>query len=270
MQIQMKISYTEEQLQRALNFINERLSLQRSSIKEVNSIIKKASESIVKISYKYKIEPRMFQFSSNKKLNFEVDEILSNLLDDLFETISNYCFYNIEKREDKILVNSMLNEKFKGANIEERLNNYVARFKNEIEPIIAAALYLGFNSRKTSEYINRYITNLRNSKLANIAKKESFVSNSNNNISTGRGYSKSSYKNIERIVIDYVARIRQKLFIKKEETEYKTNAWYVMRGSSYPCGLCDSEVGIHSSDIDLPPYHPRCCCLAIPIKIDKI
>ena len=38
----------------------------------------------------------------------------------------------------------------------------------------------------------------------------------------------------------------------------------VRRGSSYPCSICDSNVGFHT-DGNLPPYHPRCVCIAIPV-----
>ena len=44
--------------------------------------------------------------------------------------------------------------------------------------------------------------------------------------------------------------------------------FYVLRGSSYPCSLCDSKVGFHVIDEidDFPPFHPNCCCYVIPIK----
>lgn len=46
-----------------------------------------------------------------------------------------------------------------------------------------------------------------------------------------------------------------------------THTFYVMRGSSYPCGICQEQVGLHTGEETLPPYHKRCCCIAIPIII---
>ena len=44
--------------------------------------------------------------------------------------------------------------------------------------------------------------------------------------------------------------------------------FYVLRGSSYPCSLCDSKVGFHVIDETdcFPPFHPNCCCYVIPIQ----
>ena len=44
-----------------------------------------------------------------------------------------------------------------------------------------------------------------------------------------------------------------------------TETFYVMRGSSYPCNICQEQVGLHTDTESLPPYHKRCCCIAIPV-----
>lgn len=43
-----------------------------------------------------------------------------------------------------------------------------------------------------------------------------------------------------------------------------TKTFYVMRGSSYPCNICQEQVGLHTDTESLPPYHKHCCCIAIP------
>lgn len=260
--------YTNEQMQRALNFINERLSLQRSSINDIQSLLKRAAEKIVSISLRYNISPKLFKFSSNQRLNFEINEVLNDLLEELFQVVTNYSEYEIEGKKYFFITTTMLSDKYKGATLKDRLWLYIEKFCSEIEPVVAASLLLGLSRTKTIESIKNNITDLRKSNLAKVAIDNSFYSASNFNESMGRGFTKSSYGNIERVAIDYVSRIRQKIYIEEEKDKHDTNAWYVMRGSSYPCDLCDSEVGIHKSDFDLPPYHPRCCCLAIPIKIE--
>lgn len=259
--------YTKEQMQRALNFINERLSLQRSSIKDIQNALKIAAEKIVSISLKYNISPELFKFSSNQRLSFEVSEVLNDLLEELTQIVANYSEYKVEEKNHYYITTTMLNEKYKGATLKDRLRIYVDKFSSEIEPIIAAAFLIGFSRNKTIANIKNNITDLRKSSLAKVAIENRIYSASNFNESMGSGFTKSSYGNIERVSIDYIARIRQKIYIEEEKNNYGTNAWYVMRGSSYPCDLCDSEVGVHNSDFELPPYHPRCCCLAIPIKL---
>jgi len=42
--------------------------------------------------------------------------------------------------------------------------------------------------------------------------------------------------------------------------------YYTVRGGNYPCGLCDSWVGIfHTKDEFYFGYHGHCACLAIPV-----
>lgn len=42
--------------------------------------------------------------------------------------------------------------------------------------------------------------------------------------------------------------------------------FFVMRGSSYPCNICDDEVGFHVEWDKLPPYHGHCKCFAVPVS----
>ena len=98
-----------------------------------------------------------------------------------------------------------------------------------------------------------------------IAKIEGIASFEDLKTNYGVGKYATSYNNLNRLVTDTIARSRQKLFINRENKN-GANAWYVQRGSSYPCSLCDSNVGIHYNSFDLPPYHPNCVCMAIPLN----
>lgn len=42
--------------------------------------------------------------------------------------------------------------------------------------------------------------------------------------------------------------------------------FFVMRGSSYPCNICDDEVGFHVEWDKLPPYHGHCKCFAVSVS----
>ena len=46
--------------------------------------------------------------------------------------------------------------------------------------------------------------------------------------------------------------------------------WYTIRGSNYPCEYCDSQVGIiHPKSEMFYGYHPRCCCIMIPVTDEE-
>ena len=59
-------------------------------------------------------------------------------------------------------------------------------------------------------------------------------------------------------------------WMRELANDYKEDGavgYYVFRGSSYPCDLCDSACGFHPlTDMSFfPPLHPHCCCGAVPI-----
>ena len=56
------------------------------------------------------------------------------------------------------------------------------------------------------------------------------------------------------------------LAVEFQENDDIVGFW-VARGSSYDCKICNSQVGFHKKDDlnGLPLYHSHCCCVAIPI-----
>ena len=82
--------------------------------------------------------------------------------------------------------------------------------------------------------------------------------------SYGKGYYRNAYQNIIRNAKQVIA-----LSWGRAEQEYGKNkkaiGFYVKRGSSYPCDICQSEAdaGLHSFKDPYPPYHVSCCCYTL-------
>ena len=62
--------------------------------------------------------------------------------------------------------------------------------------------------------------------------------------------------------------------IKDMIPRYRTmKGYHVLRGSSYPCEICDSHTGIFypiSDEDNKPQYHAHCCCLVVYSYVDRI
>lgn len=262
----MNVPYTKEELNRTLDFINERLSLQRKSTSLLTNAMYKAALLILILSRKYKIEPKMFRFSLNKSLKKQVDKIIDDLAKQIIENTETLAEYGIEEdSEEHDTIVSVLDKKTNGETIEDKVYTYTQRFKNEMEVVAASSMSLNKSPQNTANEIKKILPIILSSYLVKQARKENFSSIDDLIINYGIGMYASSFNNLNRLVTNTIAVSRQELFYLRE-TKNGANAWYVQRGSSYPCSLCDSNVGIHYNSFDLPPYHPNCVCMAIPIN----
>ena len=80
--------------------------------------------------------------------------------------------------------------------------------------------------------------------------------------SYGKGYYKNAYQNIVRNASQVIA-----LAWGQAEQEYGQEigavGYFVHRGSSYNCPVCDDLCGyVHDITTMVIPAHPRCCCRA--------
>ena len=78
--------------------------------------------------------------------------------------------------------------------------------------------------------------------------------------SYGKGYYKNAYQNIVRNASQVIA-----LAWGQAEQEYGHGigavGYFVHRGSSFPCPVCDDLCGyVHSIDTMVIPAHPNCVC----------
>lgn len=259
--------YSNEQLDRALAYLDERLGLQRSATNALQKRLKAAALEIALISQKYQIAPSRFKFSSNRNLKKEVDAVISRLVDDLYDDI---CMLIVNGESDdeinELLGQWIVSERY-GKTLRQRVSQYAKRFEFEIEPAIAAALLMGKSAREVANVVAAALKAPYTSYLMRTAKEEGLSPIRSQGVTYGNGRYASVFNNLNRVAIDAIGVARSQAFFHEEKTLYGTNAWFVRRGSSYPCSICDIQVGVHNHEFDLPPYHPNCVCLAIPLKV---
>lgn len=256
--------FTDEELHRALEYIKERLSIQAEARDKLADSLYIAALKLIKLSRKYMESTKDFSFSMNKELEKNVDAIIDELEEELYSLTETYGTKGADDKTKKILLLYIASKIF-GKTLKQRLPSYGKMFKTEVENLIASASVTKTPYNNVVSTAKTFVKNPKQSVIIQKAEKMGFTPNEYE----VEGTIKISYGNFERVVIDTIARTRQKMYQQEEKEKHGTNAWYVMRGSSYPCSLCDMQKGIHKSDFELPPYHPNCVCLAIPIKINE-
>ena len=133
---------------------------------------------------------------------------------------------------------------------------------------IAAALALGIGNTELRTLWMAYRTKPFSNPVFNEARRMGLAASklSGGKISYGAGKYASAENNLVRLQRSTVAQAMRlsdwEIFSRKGAVGY-----YVGRGSSYPCSLCDSMVGFHHIiDItQMPPYHANCVCWYYPV-----
>lgn len=164
--------------------------------------------------------------------------------------------FNVEE-----YVNRPLGEK----TAKQRISIYTNRLKYEYESWIALGLALSLSKKQLVDIYTKWRNKpFSNPLFANAPKSMAATRIANHGVSYGTGQYISAEASIIRLVRYGIA----DAFRNAELTAWAgTNpiGYYVFRGSSYPCNICDDMRGFHSDNIDLPPYHPNCCCGVVPV-----
>lgn len=244
-----------EDIESAKAYLRDRLEAEQSMDYNLNLVFREAAERIVEVCYSYGISPQSFRFSAYPR---EAQDEINDVITWLTETIADY--YEVlaiaEHTEDSDTILPLIFGESHGATFNERLTDYAYKYKRELELLIGAGLFLGVTQ---SKLIDSIVSNFKHP-YANDLLADAIDAP----ISYGRGRTNSMYTAISNLTRYGIAEAWMHHWYKQGKRDGAI-AWYVQRGSSYPCEHCDSMVGLQTDERELPPYHNRCCCFAIPI-----
>lgn len=244
---------------------------------DIKSITKSNLSKLIDESLKYSNLGKSFQFSANDNLNDSINDILDKLKTDLFyqiymrcEDVNKIAHESNDKSDiDRNIVAAFITSKIAGDTLENRIDNYVQNIKSEIEAYVAAGIFKGMNRTQIlAEYINNISKPFAAKLLFDAYKETGFKAERilSKGISFGTGKYVSSYNNLKRLGQDTIFKTYNKVQgdIWRGKPDYI--GWMTFRGSTYPCGYCDSQVGVsHSRDESYWGWHNKCVCLMIPI-----
>ncbi len=267
------VAPTQSEISAAKRFVRQRTENAIHLSELIDALLQQAAKSITLVCYKYHIDPEKFEYAANKDMRKEVYEILDELEDEIFALIEEYST-NVTKDKEKKnnLWAWVLLLKSKGYNnLRSSLHGKLMQFAYDLEAQIAAQKLAGNSSVVAT---NRILTTLHSVYTApEMLRAFKMRSNAEfirkKGVHEGlRGQSASGANNVMsfgRLTAD-MAWMHERYIELKEDEEIE--GFYVLRGSLYPCDLCDSKVGFHFiDDIDsFPPFHAYCKCYIVPIK----
>lgn len=248
---------TESDIEAAKAYLRQRLEAERSMDYNLGIIMREAAERIVSICYASNVNPQNFRYEDLPlRTQMEIDAIIEWLretIEDYFETLA---VADHEENKDEILP-FVLGENL-GSTLYERLTDYCDKYRNELMLLIGAGLLLGVTKKVLAKSIGENLKHPYANQL--------LVEGIGSGISYGRGRTNSMFTALSDLTQFGIAQGWMK-------NQYINNrkdgciGWYVMRGSSYLCEHCDSMVGFHADESELPPYHGHCRCFAAPVYL---
>ena len=265
---------TEADIRTAQNYVGRRESAAAGLSMLIDAMLKDAAENIVRICYRHNVDPKTFSISPkyNEAMFDEIASVLNDLEDDILDMIMDYATRCTRSKERKsLLILWILSLGRNNRNLRQTLETRLRMFMRDIEAMVAALRLAGTD-------VSSAVTKVRNGLHAVYSIPEVKASFSRSVMMQARyirakgikkgnvGNSNSEANNILRF-----AQITLQMAWMRNQTEnFRQNGadgYVVMRGSSYPCALCDSHVGWHPiEDIQsFPLFHGHCRCIAVPV-----
>lgn len=252
---------TDEEIRQAKEYLLLRLKAERVAVSEMEAALISAARRIVAIARKYSIPPERFRFSRDPDLQREIQGVLELLRDALAHGVETLDTF---EDDDRRFVAPALTEPDHGRTFRQRLADYVSRWGHEVEATIAAAGLEGITSDSEivagiKEYLDRPYDNpwikehLGEGDAVRLDRIPHY----------GKGRPIASATALALLLSTVVAKGWMENW---RDLNSGKRGYYVFRGSSFPCEICDAQTGfLHDiNDKDgLPQYHPHCCCYVV-------
>lgn len=268
---------TQKDIKAAKQFILRRNDYSRLLASKVDDCLEEAAQNIVRICYKYNVDPKKFEISSryNEKMMEEIAAVMDQLEEEILNLIFDYSTATVQDSSEskKAALLAWLATLGRGnRDLQDTLDTYLYKTMKDWEAAIAALLYAGVG---IADAITKVKSNLHSiytmpEVVAAFKESSSFAATYIQNKGVqhgGVGLSNNGSTNVTNMVRVTL----QMAWMRSYRLDFEESGavgFYVLRGSDYPCQLCDSKVGFHLIDETdyFPPFHPHCCCYVIPIR----
>ena len=262
----------------AKQLISLRLDHELGLRDDIKDEIVKAFHELCSMGYSGKISPLDFQFSKlgNKD---KISDIIDDLVAWLYEEEISVCNEIIEEVSNTydtpipFLAEDYINQESYDKTLKERLRLYSNRFKYEAEAWIASGLLLDMPMADVESQFAAFMDKPYNNPIFNKASKIKGA-RATRLLTNGKSYGVGKYVSSISSLIRLARAIASDTFRRAQFYSFRNMGiigFYVYRGSSYPCSLCDSMVGYHDFVYaDLPPYHNNCVCYVVPVFANSL
>ena len=273
---------TQEDITAAKEYVLERSRAEIALASSVDDILKEYAEQMIRVCYKYNIDPQNFSFGANDSMRQEIYAILDDLLEELLSLIEEDSVP--QKRKNKhygAIISWLATLGTHNKDLKWTTQYYISRFSKDVEALVAAMKFAGYDVNKAINRSKSILHTLYTSPEVLAAMKSGKMFNAEGIISGGTKYDPFTHKpsvglskygatNLVTMARSTLAKAwMESLFLEKEEDGM--TGYYVFRGSTYSCqNICDMQTGwFHpmSSGMVLP-IHSNCYCYAVFVKGD--
>lgn len=266
---------SQDDIKSAKQFILRRDNYAQIQDDIIDEYLENAAKEIVTICYKYNIGPNSFVISSqyNEEMMTEIAEVMDTLEADIMSTIYDYSLRVTDNESHRNMLAAWIVSLGRGnRNFQDTLDGYLYKTMKDWEAAIAALRSSGASMADAITQIKTYMHSIYTMPevLAAFKNAKDFAATY---IRT-RGVDKGAVglsNNGSTNVTNMARTTLQMAWMREQGTEFEeegAEGYYQLRGSSYPCTICDDEVGFHKGldDIYMKPYpHPHCCCYRVPV-----
>ena len=269
------VAPSQADINAAKKFILQREEYARQLEKRVDEILNDAAERIVIICYRYNVDPQYLYFGSgfNEQMMAEISDVMDEIEQAIIDLINEYStIVTKDKDRSKTLLLWIASLGRGGKNLQGTLDGYLFKFMKDLEAAVAALRYANATMAEAVTKIKTHLHTIYTMPEVMAAFKEASTFAATYIQSKGVQQGGVGLSNNGSTNVTKMARVTlQMAWMRSYRMDFEENGavgFYVLRGSSYPCSLCDSKVGFHVIDEidDFPPFHPNCCCYVIPIK----
>lgn len=279
---------TEADIKAAKQYILHRSESANALQDVIADLLHDAAVRIVKIAYKYNFPGEVFTINASMEQLEEISAVMDKLEQQIMERLEEIILNSLEEEENShgaawtpsrraALLAFMLALGHRNQNLRSTLYNYEWRFLHDIEAAIAALKLVGTKEPEAITKVRSHINSIYvmsevqaaikhpNNVMATFLRSQGVPHNPDGSPNL-QGVPREGYNailNSIRITNDIVWGRNQFLRF----VDHNATGFYVLRGSSYPCQMCDDNCGFHPMNEQeaMPPIHPHCCCYTIPI-----
>ena len=282
---------TQDEVDKARQYALNRGRAANLVVRKLNDRLSQSTKDLVSIGYKYNVEGIKFQWNSVPAMYDEVTELMDKVYEDCVAIIEDSAIPSGESNDKKTaLVLYLLSLGRKNRTLSATLEEYLWRYLYDIEAFVAATkianlskvdamtrIVSGFNSVYTDPLVMQAmkVPNVQSMYLAN------------GGVHTDRFTGEKTQGipiNGSVAVTNFASIVVNQVWFRNENLNLINNqvvGYYQLRGSSYPCAICDALVGFHPATnttelLQSEPVHPHCVCYRVPIfaisaeQLDKL
>ena len=277
---------TQDEVNNAKRFIRNRERTASALETIIDNILTQAAGEIAEACLKYNIPAKDFSMTANKQMFAEVSTVMDRIEEEIMSLIQEYSLKATNDKDRKKLLAAYIASLGRGNNnLQDTLEGYLYRYLYDLEAIIAAMkLSMENNAKLSSAAVVAKIKSSQHSiyttpevksamSAKNLAAMQATYIRTRGNHSfdgvplSSVGVSNSNANNVVNLAKTTMAMAWMKNLAATFQDNDEVVGYWVARGSSYDCKICNSQVGFHKKDDlgGLPLYHSHCCCVAIPI-----